>query len=87
MKDFAYKEYDLEGMETLEAIAGANQFNEWMYHTTARNLTGNVIEIGSGIGNISSFFVRDQRNIQLSDIRENYCAFLRDNFGENKTGY
>lgn len=84
MKDFAYKEYDLEGMETLEAIAGAKRFNEWMYHTTSRNLKGNIIEIGSGIGNISSFFIRDQRDIHLSDIRDNYCAFLKDKFAENK---
>ncbi len=84
-KDFAYKEYDLEGMETLEAIAGANRFNEWMYQTTSRNLSGNIIEIGSGIGNISTFFIRDQRNIQLSDIRENYCTFLKDNFGKEKS--
>lgn len=85
MKDFAYKEYDLEGMETLEAIAGANRFNEWMYQTTSRRLTGNIIEIGSGIGNISAFFVRDQRNIHLSDIRDNYCTFLRDKFADEKS--
>lgn len=82
MKEFAYKEYDLEGMETLEAIAGANRFNEWMYQTTSRNLQGNIIEIGSGIGNISSFFIRDKRAIHLSDIRENYCSFLKDTFGQ-----
>lgn len=84
MKDFEYKEYDLEGMETLQAIAGANQFNEWMYQTTSQNLNGHIIEIGSGIGNISSFYIRDKRKIQLSDIRDNYCSFLRDNFGEEE---
>ncbi len=82
MKDFSYKEYDLEGMETLQTIAGANQFNEWMYQTTSQRLQGRIIEIGSGIGNISSFYLRDQRQLQLSDIRSNYCAFLRDHFGD-----
>ncbi|MEL6638773.1 MAG: methyltransferase domain-containing protein [Bacteroidota bacterium] len=84
MKEFAYKEYDLEGMETLQTIAEANQFNEWMYQTTSRQLRGRIIEIGSGIGNISSFYLRDGRSLHLSDIRANYCAFLRDQYGKHE---
>lgn len=77
---FAFPEDDLEGRETLEAIAAANKFNRWMYETTTRSLTGNVIEIGSGIGNISSIFCRDQRQLHLSDIRESYVRCLERNF-------
>lgn len=85
MANFSYKEYDLEGMETLQTIAGANRFNEWMYQTTSRRLSGKIIEIGSGIGNISSFYLRDQRSLHLSDIRDNYCAFLQDHFAKEPT--
>lgn len=80
VSEFAFPEDDLEGRETLEAIAAANKFNRWMYETTTRNLSGNVIEIGSGIGNISSIFCRDRREIHLSDIRESYVGSLRQRF-------
>lgn len=79
-KDFIFKELDVEGMQTLEAIAAASQFNEWMYRTTSKNLTGRILEIGSGIGNISAFFLRDKRQLHLSDIRDNYCDFLDQQF-------
>ena len=78
--DFSFPELDADGLETLQAIAGANRFNRWLYETATRNLTGNVIEIGSGIGNISAIFSADKRSIHLSDIRENYIEFLQDKF-------
>ena len=77
---FSFPELDAEGLETLKAIAAANRFNRWMYETATKNLTGNVIEIGSGIGNISSVFSADNRSIHLSDIRENYIDFLQNKF-------
>lgn len=86
--EFSFREYDMEGLETLEAIADASRFNEWMYSTISRRLSGEIIEIGSGIGNISQFFDRDNRKIHLSDLRTNYCDFLRDRFrsSSNVTG-
>jgi SAM-dependent methyltransferase len=82
--EFSFPAFDVEGLETLEAIAAANRFNRWMYETATRNLSGNVIEIGSGIGNISAFFTQNNRKIHLSDIREIYLEFLRDRF-KNKS--
>ncbi len=81
--EFSFPELDTEGMETLEAIANADHFNEWMYQTVSSRLTGEIIEIGSGIGNISQFFERDGRYLHLSDIRQNYCDFLRQRFGNS----
>lgn len=82
-KEFAFKELDLEGMQTLEAIAGADAFNEWMYRTTSARLEGRILEVGSGIGNISEFFLRDKRRIFLTDIRDNYCNYLKAQFGQS----
>ena len=79
-KDFSFPATDEEGEATLEAIAGAPRFNEWMYQTISKNLKGRILEIGSGIGNISAFFLRDQRKIYLSDIREVYCEKLEEQF-------
>ena len=33
MLDFHYKEIDVDGQATLEAIDKADNFNEWMYQT------------------------------------------------------
>jgi 16S rRNA A1518/A1519 N6-dimethyltransferase RsmA/KsgA/DIM1 with predicted DNA glycosylase/AP lyase activity len=61
MTTFSFKELDIEGQATLEAIAAAPNFNEWMYTVTSRRLTGRILEIGSGIGNISEQFLNDGR--------------------------
>ncbi len=77
---FRFKELDFEGMATLESIADASLFNEWMYEVTSQRLSGRILEIGSGIGNISEFYLRDNRQIMLSDIRDNYCEYLQSRF-------
>lgn len=82
-RSFDFKELDEEGMETLEAIASAPRFNEWMYQTISKNLDGRIMEIGSGIGNISEQFIRNEQSIFLTDIRSNYCNYLRREFGKN----
>lgn len=79
-RDFIYEELDIEGKETLESIALANLFNEWMYQTILPHCKGKILEIGSGIGNISEFFLKDKANLVMSDIRENYCSLLREKF-------
>src|SRR5215207_9318613 len=68
------------GAKTLKTIAQADKFNEWMYDTIKPFCKGRILEIGSGIGNISSFFIRDGASITLSDIRPAYCDHLRMQF-------
>jgi SAM-dependent methyltransferase len=80
MTQFKYKEIDSEGWETLDVIAEADKFNEWMYQTIRPYCSGKILEIGSGIGNISQFFVNANANITLSDIRVTYCKELRKKF-------
>lgn len=82
---FVFKELDLEGMATLEAIANAPLFNKWMYKVTSRHLTGRILEIGSGIGNISEQYLKDGRKLMLSDIRDNYCQYLEQKFEQEPT--
>ena len=61
-------EIDHEGMETLAVVSEAQQLNRWMYKTIEPFCTGKILEIGSGIGNISSFFIHDNHEIYLSDL-------------------
>jgi 2-polyprenyl-3-methyl-5-hydroxy-6-metoxy-1,4-benzoquinol methylase len=74
------KEIDLEGLSTLNVIEKADKFNKWMYQTINPYCKGEILEIGSGIGNISKFFVEDEKQIVLSDLRDNYCEILKEKF-------
>jgi 2-polyprenyl-3-methyl-5-hydroxy-6-metoxy-1,4-benzoquinol methylase len=79
-KDFTYIEKDEVGIETLDVLSSADKFNKWMYETIKPFCRGEILEIGSGIGNISKYFLEDEAKITLSDIRMNYCKYLEDNF-------
>lgn len=76
----AFKEVDHEGLTTLTVIEKADQFNHWMYQTIAPHCKGKILEIGSGIGNISQFFSDHNFDITLSDLRDNYCEILQSKF-------
>jgi SAM-dependent methyltransferase len=45
------------------------------------HLVGPVLEIGSGIGNISAFLLAGGCEAWLSDLRPHYCRKLRERFG------
>ncbi len=77
MADFQFKEEDMEGLHTLEAISEARQFNEWMYREVSPFLGGRILEVGSGIGNLSSCFIRDGQEITMSEIRSAYLSRLQ----------
>ena len=77
---FKAQQVDLEGMQTLENISGAPKFNRWMYETVAKHCSGDILEIGSGLGNISDFFISDGYSLALSDLRENYLDILSEKF-------
>jgi SAM-dependent methyltransferase len=75
-----YDGIDPVGEGTLEALAGADNFNKWTYDTIAPYIKGELLEIGSGIGNISQFYLRNNINVTLTDLRTNYCDILQDRF-------
>lgn len=68
------------GTDTLEVISEAKEFNQWMFQIIKPHCTGNILEIGSGIGNISQYFIEDGANISLSDIETSYFPLLKDKF-------
>lgn len=75
---------DPTGAETLAIISRATQFNGWMYQTIKPWLRGRVLEIGSGIGNISDFVVRDGYTVTLSDYNPAYCSRLRSRYASHR---
>lgn len=74
---------DIIGEETLKIISESPKFNEWMYQTIKPFLKGEILEIGSGIGNISSLIVRDYNNVTLTDYSDHYINKLNKTFEDN----
>lgn len=74
---------DPEGKKTLETIAKAEQFNQWLYTEIKPFLSGKILEIGSGLGNISKFAIADGFYITLSDYNEDYYAYLKEKYAAN----
>lgn len=82
-QSFIYKEIDHEGFETLNIILATDKFNKWVYQSIKPFLKGNILEIGSGIGNITQCAIDDKFKVTASDIRDSYCSILRNRFDEN----
>ncbi|HET6277763.1 MAG TPA: class I SAM-dependent methyltransferase, partial [Candidatus Polarisedimenticolia bacterium] len=55
------------------------RYNRWMFDRLRRWIGRSVLEIGSGIGNLSVFLV-DRERLVLTDTREEYLSRLRQRF-------
>lgn len=75
---------DKVGKETLEIIGDAERFNRWMFETILPFSKGKMLEIGSGTGNISKFFLENGFEMTLTDLRKEYCSSLHEKFTLNK---
>src|SRR5450631_2670376 len=71
---------DHAGLETLEVFSGAPEVNRWLFEKINGFLQGEILEIGSGIGNISGFLLSEQPSVYLSDLRQEYCLRLENKF-------
>ena len=75
---------DPVGLHTLEVIAKADRFNRWMLDQFKDQLKGEILEIGSGIGNISQLVIEKGHSITLSDYNSDYCDLLKAKFSQNE---
>lgn len=80
MKELEFKEIDVVGEETLDVISKADAFNQWTYQRIQPFCKGNILEIGSGVGNISNYFLEAGQQLHLSDVRPQYCQALEKRF-------
>lgn len=71
---------DQIGFSTLLSISDIDKFNQWMFESILPYIKGKTLEVGSGIGNISSMFVRSQLPLTLSDYNKEYSRFLQKRF-------
>jgi SAM-dependent methyltransferase len=68
------------GGHTLEVFADTPQINEWIFSKLAHGVQGKVLEIGSGIGNISRLIRPHASHLVVTDTEPHYLSDLRDSF-------
>ena len=66
------------GAETLKRMAGLEAYNRWLHDRFDAFLGRRVLEIGSGIGNQTRYFVDRDRVIASISIRTISTGFARD---------
>ncbi len=74
-----FESFDISG-DTLYRMRVMKNNNRWIFEQIKPCLGENILEIGSGIGNISKFLVSFGRNVILTDINETYLSYLKHRF-------
>ncbi len=75
---------DQEMMETLTTISSSDRYNEWIYHQFKDYLSGCVLDIGSGIGDIAKQYLEGNvTKVILTDYSEDMVARLKEKFGSS----
>lgn len=74
---------DPSGLLILERFADAGHFNQWLFDTISPFCEGQVLEVGSGIGNITRLFLDKNFHITASDLRLEYKEVLDQQFQEH----
>lgn len=72
----------ITGGRTLEMFADTPRLNAWMYEQLAGHVRGEVLEVGSGLGNLSRLIVRDADRAVLTDMEPAYIDRLRRELGD-----
>lgn len=73
-------EYDDVGQDTLLRVRLMKNNNRWVFEQIKPYLGENILEVGSGIGNISRFLVTFGKRVVLSEINDRYLEYLKYRF-------
>jgi SAM-dependent methyltransferase len=68
------------GARILDSLSHTRKFNAWMADTVRPYLGKHVLELGSGIGNMTRHLSRGRKSYTASDIDEEHMARLRVRF-------
>ncbi len=72
------------GAITLRRMAGISHYNRWLHERFESHLGRRILEVGSGVGNQTRYFVNDRERIVASDIEPHYVRELVTLFEEQK---
>jgi glycosyltransferase involved in cell wall biosynthesis len=75
--------YTDSGPETLEEFANAPKFNAWMADMIRPYVKNRVLEIGAGIGNLTSALLKDHPRWITADIHPDHLSKLHEKFRQS----
>ncbi len=71
------------GGRTLDVFATTPRLNLWLYSKLSGHVRGHVLEIGSGIGNVSRLILNDAATAVVTDMEPRYLDVLRGVFASD----
>jgi glycosyltransferase involved in cell wall biosynthesis len=72
------------GAITLRRMASLSLYNRWLHERFEHYLGSRILEVGSGVGNQTRFFVAEREQVIASDIEPHYIRELVGRFGDRK---
>ena len=72
------------GAITLRRMATLSPYNRWLHERFERYLGKRILEVGSGVGNQTRYFVDNRELVIASDIEPHYLRELMGRFGDRK---
>jgi SAM-dependent methyltransferase len=70
------------GAITLRRMAMLAPYNRWLHERFEGYLGNRILEVGSGVGNQTRYFVDDRERVVASDIEPHYVRELAGRFGD-----
>jgi glycosyltransferase involved in cell wall biosynthesis len=70
------------GAITLRRMAMLAPYNRWLHERFERYLGKRILEVGSGVGNQTRYFIDDREKVVASDIEPHYVRELLGRFGD-----
>jgi glycosyltransferase involved in cell wall biosynthesis len=72
------------GAITLRRMAALAPYNRWLHERFAHALGHRILEVGSGVGNQTRYFIEERERVIASDIEPHYVRELRGRFGDRR---
>jgi len=69
--------------DSLHKIKELTSYNEWIYGNIKKAVSGNVLEIGCGIGNITDFLMKDAKKVTATDIDLSYINYAKKKYSKS----
>jgi glycosyltransferase involved in cell wall biosynthesis len=70
------------GAITLRRMATLSPYNRWLHERFEHFLGNRILEVGSGVGNQTRFFIEERERVIASDIEPHYLRELTSRFAD-----